>query len=346
MRYTDDPKFYSETDLRSLDTHDFSGIAHILLTTSGMEKLTENNGKFSSQAHLDLASYFPNNRLDVSLVVENINFAVSENHMTVPGIGDIMFTYFHGRAPVMIQLDGIIDDLNGTYGKLEFVEVYKHVLRSSMVARTGIVPHILFRKATVSGPFHNLALSEVSTTQGVVRFTTQVYAFSINLFSDVGGIPEVEVTPIPISYPTFPETEPESEPEQGDTDTQALRKSIVNWANHYINQDIPYVWGGDSPETGFDCSGFTQYVYNKAGIEIPKYSGAQYSKGKTIPIDKIKPGDLIFIKTNGGSNNHVGIYLGNDKIANALNEEKGLVISDMDDYWTGDNFWGVKTYIS
>lgn len=72
---------------------------------------------------------------------------------------------------------------------------------------------------------------------------------------------------------------------------------------------IPYRWGGTSP-AGFDCSGFTQYVFRQAGVSLPRTAAAQ--RAATIPVSNPQPGDLIFFGTW-----HVGIYAGPGKMYDA-----------------------------
>ncbi len=74
----------------------------------------------------------------------------------------------------------------------------------------------------------------------------------------------------------------------------------------------PYRYGGTTPR-GFDCSGYTGYVYKKAGKKLPRTSRAQYSATKHISRAAAKPGDLVFFKS-GGSVYHVGIYAGGNTL--------------------------------
>jgi cell wall-associated NlpC family hydrolase len=71
----------------------------------------------------------------------------------------------------------------------------------------------------------------------------------------------------------------------------------------------PYVWGGSSPG-GFDCSGFTQYVFARSGIRIPRTADIQFAVGRPI-AGYPEPGDLVFFQTYEVGASHVGIYLGN-----------------------------------
>lgn len=74
---------------------------------------------------------------------------------------------------------------------------------------------------------------------------------------------------------------------------------------------IPYVYGGSTP-AGFDCSGFTQYVYAQVGISIPRTSGAQGAAGTFVSASEARPGDLVW-----HSYGHVGIYAGNGMVIEA-----------------------------
>lgn len=86
---------------------------------------------------------------------------------------------------------------------------------------------------------------------------------------------------------------------------------IVKEAKTHIGE--PYKWGDNGPDS-FDCSGFTQYVYNKAlGIHLPRLSYDQLKFGIPIPISDLEPGDLVFT-LNG---EHVGIYVGRGEFIHA-----------------------------
>lgn len=87
--------------------------------------------------------------------------------------------------------------------------------------------------------------------------------------------------------------------------------SIVGFARHLLG--VRYSYGGASPSSGFDCSGFTQFVYAHFGIELPHYSGSQFTLGRRVARAALRPGDLVFFDGLG----HVGIYLGGGRFIHA-----------------------------
>jgi len=74
---------------------------------------------------------------------------------------------------------------------------------------------------------------------------------------------------------------------------------------------IDYVYGGTTTK-GFDCSGFTMYVFDQLGVELSHSSREQAKTGKTVDQDNLRAGDLVFFETGGNGISHVGIYLGDD----------------------------------
>jgi cell wall-associated NlpC family hydrolase len=70
-----------------------------------------------------------------------------------------------------------------------------------------------------------------------------------------------------------------------------------------------YRWGGDSPTTGFDCSGLVQYVFQEEGIAVPRTVAEQFQAGMEVPQDDVAPGDLVFFSTTAAGPTHVGIAI-------------------------------------
>lgn len=99
-------------------------------------------------------------------------------------------------------------------------------------------------------------------------------------------------------------------------------------------QGVKYVLGGDSPSTGFDCSGYTRYVYGLFRIPIPRTVGEQYRIGRPASGKAIKPGDLLFFTTTGPGATHVALAIGPDEFVHAPTES-GVVRTEKlsSPYW-------------
>jgi peptidoglycan DL-endopeptidase CwlO len=107
---------------------------------------------------------------------------------------------------------------------------------------------------------------------------------------------------------------------------------VVATAKRYLG--IPYRWGGASPSTGFDCSGFVMYIYSKFGVSLPHNAAAQYGYGRAISRSQLRPGDLVFF--NGLSHN--GIYVGGGRFIHSPHTGDVVKISSL----TG---WYSETYV-
>ena len=118
--------------------------------------------------------------------------------------------------------------------------------------------------------------------------------------------------------------------------TVSKAEMVINEANKYIG--TPYLWGGNTP-AGFDCSGYTSYVFAKIGITIPRTASTQWSGLKAISSPN--PGDLVFFETYAPGPSHVGIYLGNNKFIQAGSH--GVSVADMTNSYWKPRYLGAKT---
>ncbi|MBM7563173.1 cell wall-associated NlpC family hydrolase [Paenibacillus sacheonensis] len=111
----------------------------------------------------------------------------------------------------------------------------------------------------------------------------------------------------------------------------AKSKELISYGEKYIG--TPYLYGAVPYMTNaFDCSSFTQYVYDNFNITLPRTSLDQALKGQKVAKGYLSMGDLVFFKTNGYSISHVAIYAGNNKILHSAND--GVEISDLSSsYW-------------
>jgi cell wall-associated NlpC family hydrolase len=117
---------------------------------------------------------------------------------------------------------------------------------------------------------------------------------------------------------------------------------VLQTAKQY--QGVPYVWGGTSP-SGFDCSGFTHYVFLKNGIVIPRVAKDQYKNGTWVSKSQLKPGDLVFFSTYTPGASHVGIYLGSNKFIHASSGAGKITISDLSNSYYVKHYLGAKRII-
>lgn len=99
---------------------------------------------------------------------------------------------------------------------------------------------------------------------------------------------------------------------------------------------VKYKWGGDTPESGLDCSGFIRYVFqNSLNIALPRTALGMSRVGDTIDKHELKPGDLVFFNTLKRKFSHAGIYLGDNRFIHAPRTGKNIEIANMSDrYWT------------
>jgi cell wall-associated NlpC family hydrolase len=81
---------------------------------------------------------------------------------------------------------------------------------------------------------------------------------------------------------------------------------------------VPYVWGGASPQEGFDCSGLVMYAWAAAGVQLEHYTVSQYEETTRISASQLLPGDLVFYDNyNGPQPGHVAMYIGNGMVVSA-----------------------------
>jgi cell wall-associated NlpC family hydrolase len=98
---------------------------------------------------------------------------------------------------------------------------------------------------------------------------------------------------------------------------------------------IPYRFGGATPEAGFDCSGFVQYVFRQAaGLVLPRSSFEQIRQGISVAREELQVGDLVFFNTMRATASHVGIYIGDNRFIHAPSRGKTVEIVDFtNSYW-------------
>lgn len=116
-------------------------------------------------------------------------------------------------------------------------------------------------------------------------------------------------------------------------------KELQEIALAYLGR--PYVWGGTG-RPGYDCSGFTCRVFAEAGYAIPRVSRDQARSGRSVDIDSIRQGDLLFFAEPGGPVSHVGLYLGDRLMVHASSGQGEVVVASVDQTWFRQNLLGAR----
>ena len=126
----------------------------------------------------------------------------------------------------------------------------------------------------------------------------------------------------------------------------AKRQSVLNYAAQFLG--VPYVYGGSTP-SGFDCSGFTMYIYKQFGYSLPHSATSQWLSGmgtKIYSISELQPGDLVFFndpsRNKGKACSHAGIYIGNGQFIHSSSGAGCVVISDLSSSYYLRNYVGAK----
>ncbi len=113
-----------------------------------------------------------------------------------------------------------------------------------------------------------------------------------------------------------------------------LEQEIVAYAKQF--NGVRYLYGGDNPQTGFDCSGFAGYVYKRFGVKLNRSAEGMYSNGVKVSKSQLKPGDLLFFDASArkasGKIDHAGIYLGGDSFIHASSSNGEVRIQKLSEY--------------
>jgi cell wall-associated NlpC family hydrolase len=127
--------------------------------------------------------------------------------------------------------------------------------------------------------------------------------------------------------------QPDQTQDQQPSDWQSKAQEIL--INAMSLTGIKYRYGGNSPNTGFDCSGFVRYVFSQAAnLTLPPTARAISQIGKTVRKDELQPGDLVFFNTLKSTFSHVGIYLGDNKFIHAPRTGGEVRVDSMQNsYW-------------
>lgn len=101
---------------------------------------------------------------------------------------------------------------------------------------------------------------------------------------------------------------------------------------------VPYRWGGESPSSGFDCSGLVRWAYGRVGVELPHNSYALYSEGRRVAETRLEPGDVLFFEGLG----HVGLYIGRGRMVHAPQTGREVEVIRLDGTNYGSRLIGAR----
>lgn len=126
--------------------------------------------------------------------------------------------------------------------------------------------------------------------------------------------------------------------------SSALGQQIAGYALQFVG--YPYVYGGSSP-SGFDCSGFTSYIYKQFGYSINRTASNQLDNGYAVDRSALQPGDLVMFCQYGSTKraSHVGLYIGGNQYIHASTPGTGVIISDMDDPYVSSGYVGARRIV-
>ncbi len=124
-------------------------------------------------------------------------------------------------------------------------------------------------------------------------------------------------------------------------ETPSSIHAILAEADKY--RGVPYVFGGTTP-SGFDCSGYVKYVFEKQGISLPRLADEQYNVGVEVSRANLKAGDLVFFETYEPGPSHSGIYIGDGKFISATSS-RGVAVADLDTGYWGERYIGAKRVV-
>jgi cell wall-associated NlpC family hydrolase len=106
---------------------------------------------------------------------------------------------------------------------------------------------------------------------------------------------------------------------------------------------VRYRWGGNTPDSGLDCSGFVRYVFQDTlGLSLPRRAEEMSRVGEKVSMSNLKPGDLVFFNTMRRSFSHVGIYIGDNKFVHSPSTGSTIRVDDLDDGYWEKRFQGAR----
>lgn len=212
----------------------------------------------------------------------------------------------------------------------------KFFLTSTLILLFSIAP---FCTTAYSLPTHSPIITIDVAGQvffnGIYNYTSTIHESYTNTYSQPApNIPEKSQTN-QLAQHSASNNQP-SRAKNGDI------RAVLKIASSLLGSN--YVYGGQGPNN-FDCSGFTKYVYEKVGINLPHFASSQINYGKKVNRNELLPGDLVFFSFYGGSDiQHVGIYIGNGEFIHA-STKRGVITTPLSQDYYVKNYKGAVRLI-
>ena len=213
------------------------------------------------------------------------------------------------------ELNNLITSLNGLKNQIQTQSVISSVNNGIQKAKSIISDKEKELKARIIEPSNDLDISITNTDNQNVNSSDRPDV-------DIGNNEQTSVDRGNVESSVY---------------TNKDASSIVSYAYEFIGS--PYVYGAIGPSS-FDCSGFTQYVFNKFGYSLTRTTYTQVNQGTYVTRENLQPGDLIFTRGTAQAPGHVGIYVGNGKMIHASRPGVGVIVGDMYDYVTARRIVG------
>ncbi len=121
----------------------------------------------------------------------------------------------------------------------------------------------------------------------------------------------------------------------------AERAEVVSAALSQVG--TPYRYGGDRPSAGLDCSGLTQFAHRMAGLSIPRTAADQRRQSRSVRINSLRPGDMVFFRT--GSGDHVGLMVDGERFVHASSSRHKILVSRFNTPFWRAHYVGAGTYL-